>query len=338
MMAAKDATRDLYAVLGLNKAASDADIKKAYRTLARELHPDRNPGNTEAEERFKQVGSAYQVLSDPDKRKLYDEFGEAGLREGFDPEAYRKYQQWHGGGREGVRVEDLFGGAGRGRQGFRVSLDDLFGGFGQGTEGGGVGDFFGGFGRRRRPPARGADLRSDVTVDLSEALRGAQKELSFSVPGAPGGVRTLKVRIPAGVRDGERIRLRDQGMSAQGGGEPGDLLLTVHVRSHPHFWREGNDLHLNLPVTALEAYRGARVPVPTVDGEVTLTVPPGTQSGSKLRLRGKGAPDRAGGRGDLYVHVHVRLPEREDPRASEVEAVLEQLSEGQPNPREGLSL
>ncbi|MFW6067786.1 MAG: DnaJ C-terminal domain-containing protein [Myxococcota bacterium] len=336
------ANQDLYEVLGLQKGASDADIKRAYRKLARELHPDRNPDNPQAEERFKQVGHAYQILSDPEKRKLYDEFGEIGLREGFDPEAYRQYQRWQeagagGAGGGGFRVEDIFGGRAAG-QGFRFNLDDLFGGFAGAGPGGGPEDIFGGFGRRkRRAPQRGPDLESEVTVDLPEALRGAEKELSFSVPGVSDGHRSLKVRIPAGVKDGDRIRLKGQGMASPAGGAPGNLVLTVRVRPHAHFWREGDDLHLTLPVTALEAFRGAKVPVPTPEGEVALTLPPGTQSGQRLRLRGKGAPSRTSRRGDLYAHVQVHLPPR-DEGAEEVEKALEELSKRQPNPRGHLKL
>lgn len=327
------ATRDLYKVLGLKKGASDAEIKKAYRKLARELHPDRNPDNPAAEERFKEVGHAYQVLSDSEKRKLYDEFGEVGLREGFDPEAFRRYQHWQqGGGPGGFRVEDIFGGqAPMGGQGFRFNLDDLFGGLG------GSGGGFGGFGRRSRSRAqRGGDLQSEVTLEFVEALRGAEKELSFAVPGVSDGHKSLKVRIPAGVKDGDHIRLKGQGLPGAGGGEAGNLVLTVHVRSHPHFWREQNDLHLNLPITPLEAYRGAKVTVPTLSGEVTLTVPAGTQGGRVLRLRGKGAPNRRGKQGDLYAHVQIRLPDETGDTG--VEDLLEKLASHQADPRSDLKL
>lgn len=336
------ADKDLYEVLGLKKGASDAEIKKAYRKLARELHPDRNPDDPRSEERFKDVGHAYQVLSDPDKRKLYDEFGEIGLREGFDPDAYRQYQQWQqggagmGGGAGGFRVEDIFGGQPAGGRGFRFNLDDLFGAMGGA---GGVQDIFGGQSRRRpRAPSRGADLQSEVTVDFVDALRGTEKEISFSVPDAAAdGRRSLKVKIPAGVKDGDRIRLKGQGLRSPQGGEPGNLVLTVRVNDHPHFWREDDDLHVSLPVTPLEAFRGTKVPVPTPTGEVTLAIPPGTQSGQKLRLRGKGAPDRKGGHGDLYVHVGITLPPRSE-NADEVEKILEQLAPHQHNPRKDLKL
>lgn len=336
------ADKDLYAVLGLSKGASDTDIKKAYRKLARELHPDRNPDNPEAEERFKEVGHAYQVLSDPDKRKLYDEFGEIGLREGFDPDAYRQYQRWqHTGGSPGAqggfRVEDIFGGRATGGQGFRFNLDDLFGGLGGAGAGGA--EPFGGFGGRRwsRAPQKGRDLESEVRIGFVEALKGTEREMSFSMPGSADGHKTLKVRVPAGVKDGDRIRLKGQGMPGPAGGEPGNLVLTVHVQEHPHFWREDDDLHVNLPVTVIEAYRGAKVQVPTLEGEVTLTIPPGTQSGQTLRLRGKGAPNKRGGRGDLFAHVHVRLPDRGS-HAKTVEEHLEKAAAEQPNPRADLQL
>lgn len=325
------ANRDLYASLGLSKGASDADIKKAYKKLARELHPDRNPGNAAAEERFKQLSYAYQVLSDAKKRELYDEFGEVGLKEGFDPEAYRQYQRWQqqaarGGGPQGgfaFNLEDLFGqrGAGGGGggpggpSGFAFDVDDLMGG--------GLGDILRGRAERRRPGAqRGGDLQSEVTIDFAEALRGTEKELAFQLPAVANGHRSIRVRIPAGVQDGGKVRLKGQGAPGAGGGPAGDLVLIVHVRPHPFFWREGDDLHMNLPVTPLEAFRGAKVQVPTPSGPVAVGVPKGTQSGAKLRLRGKGAPKRGGGHGDLYAHVMVRLPERAD---GEVERALEQL-------------
>jgi curved DNA-binding protein len=316
------ADRDFYSVLGLSKGASDADIKKAYRKLARDLHPDRNPDDPSAEDRFKDVSHAYQVLSDPEKRKLYDEFGEAGLKEGFDPEAYRQYQRYARGGGGfggGTSFEDLFGGRASGR-GATFDIGDLFGGRG-GM--GGMGDAFGGFGRAA---ARGRDLQSEITLDFADALRGSERELSFSRPGSPNGHRTVKVRIPPGAKDGSKLRLRGQGGPGPEGGEAGDLLLTVRVRPHDHFWREDDDLHLELPVTALEAYQGAKVPVPTLDGDVNLRVPAGSQSGAKLRLRGKGAPKQGGSaKGDLIVHLEVRLPE--DKGDEKVVELLKELEE-----------
>ncbi len=327
---------DLYAMLGLNKGASASEIKKAYRKLARDLHPDRNPGDKEAEEHFKQVSQAYQVLGDAKKRKLYDEFGDVGLKEGFDPEAFRQYQAWQqagGGASPGGATFDFGEGLG-GRGGFTFNLDDLLGGAGAA---GGMEDIFGGrAGRRRRAPARGPDLESSVTIGFLEALTGAEKELAFQVPGAAEGHRSFTVRIPAGVKDGDKVRLRGQGGAARGGGAPGDLILTVQVRNHPWFWREDDDLHVNLPVTPKEAFHGAKVKVPTIGGDVTVTVPPHTQSGAVLRLRGKGAPKRGKGHGDLLAHVQIRLPEE---KTADVNQALEKLDEAfAESPRASLHL
>lgn len=312
------AERDLYGALGLKRGASDTEIKKSYRKLARELHPDRNPGNATAEERFKEVAYAYQVLSDAKKRKLYDEFGEVGLKEGFDPETFRQYRAWQnagstasGGGR-GFQGMDEYTSSRGASGGFTFNLDDLLGGRG-------LNDLFG---TRRNRVTRGADLQSEVTLDFVEALKGTEKELAFGGGAAATSPRAVKVRLPAGVKDGGKVRLKGQGAPGPNGGRPGDLILTIHVREHPHFWRQDDDLHLNLPVTALEAYQGSKVRVPTMEGEVTLRIPPGTQSGAKLRLRGKGPPKRGGERGDLIVEVQVRLPEG---KTKQIEELLEKL-------------
>jgi curved DNA-binding protein len=287
---------DLYAVLGVPKNANADTIKKTYRKLAGQLHPDKNPGNKAAETRFKQATHAYEVLSDPKKRKLYDEFGEEGLREGFDPERVRAYREWasHQGRGAGS------GGAGRGQT---VDLEDMFGG-GAST---GFGDVFGdliGRARRARGPMKGPDLESEVTIDFASAVRGTTFELRLQGrEDAP-----VTVRIPPGASDGSRVRIPGQGGPSPNGGSRGDLVLTIHVTPHPHFRREGDDLHLDLPVTISEAYHGARVKVPTVDGSVTLKIPERTQSGNVVRLRGKGVRRKGGSAGDLYVHFLVQIP------------------------------
>lgn len=304
------AERDLYAELGVPRGASKEEIKKAYRKLARELHPDRNPNDPKAEERFKRVSYANDVLSDDRKRALYDEFGEVALREGFDAEAARamKNARARGGFGGGFGFEEIFGGAGRGRRsGFGGTLEDLFGGniedlFGRGM---------GGFGRATTGPVGGPkapDQESEITISFDEAMTGTEKELTIY---EAGSARRIRVRIPAGVSDGGKVRLRGQGLR-QPGFEQGDLVLTVHVESHPLFRREGDDLHLDLPVTVLEAWKGTTIKLPTPAGEVALKVPAHSQTGNKLRLRGKGAPKRGGGHGDLFVHIQVRLPDGHD--------------------------
>lgn len=319
------AERDLYKILGVPKDANADVIKKAYRKLARDLHPDRNPGNKQAEERFKDVAHANEILSDSKKRALYDEFGEVALREGFDVDNARRYKSWQqGGGGESYSssFEDIFGGRpSQDGGGFSFNIEDLLGGRG-------VGDMFG-RGRRSnvRRPGKGADQQASITVSFVEALRGTEKELLLQRPGEQG--RTLRARIPAGVSDGGKLRLKGQGAPGQDGGPGGDLILTVHVESHPYFRREGHDLHVNLPVTIPEAWLGAKVRVPTLDGEVSLTIPPRTQSGSTLRLKGKGIPSRgeAAG-GDLYVHVMIEVPRGSNATMDELAPQLSEAYSG----------
>ncbi len=321
------ADRDFYKILGVSRNASPEEIKKAYRQLAKELHPDRNPDNKEAEDRFKEVSGAYDVLSDEKKKKLYDEFGEVALREGFDPEAYRAATQGVGGfGGRGVGgfgdfdFGEIFGGSAPGSGRFRVDLDDLFGGA---TTGAYV-----------RAPRHGADLSSEVTIDFRDAVLGCTKELSLR--SSDGTQRTLKVRIPPGVKNEGKIRLRGQGGLGVNGGPTGDLVLRVKVRKHPFFSMRGRQLHVRVPVTPLEAYAGAKVSVPTPGGHVTLAIPPGSQNGSKLRIRGKGIEAKGKPRGDLIAHLEIRLPKG---RSDEIERALETVEEAfDADPRAGLEL
>jgi curved DNA-binding protein len=295
--------RDLYEILGVPRSASAKDIRSAYRNLARKYHPDRNPDDKQAEERFKEASFASEVLLNDEKRKLYDEFGEVGIREGFNPDAYRQYQRYQGGGGRpdagagfgGIGgLEDLFEHlGGRGRGACSGSLEDLFGGAAETV----VGGDRGGAGGRARPRAR--EVVSEITIPFVDAVKGAERELSFQFDGA--GLQTLKVRIPAGVREGGRIRLRGQAPNG------GDLVLNIHVEPHPHFRREGNDLLLDLPITVGEALHGARIPVPTPEGPVTLRVPERVRGGSKLRLRGRGV-HMGSEVGDLIVQLQIVLP------------------------------
>jgi curved DNA-binding protein len=318
------ADRDFYEILGVARDASPEEIKKAYRQLAKELHPDRNPDNEEAEERFKDVSGAYSVISDEEKRKLYDEFGEMGLREGFDPEAYAASTQGVGGF-GGFDFGDIFGAAARGGGGraghVEFDLGDLFGGAGAGR------------GAYVRAPQRGADLRSEVTVDFRDAVLGCTRELSLR---GPEGERALKVRIPAGVRNEGKIRLRGQGGLGIHGGPAGDLVLKVKVPKHPYFSIRGKQLHVKVPVTPLEAYSGAKVSVPTPEGSVQLSIPAGSQNGSKLRLRGKGIEKKGKPRGDLIAHLEIVLPEG---HSEEVDEALKTVQDAfAEDPRKGLEL
>jgi curved DNA-binding protein len=314
---------DLYARLGVSKDASAQDIKKAYRRLAKELHPDRNPGDAAAEERFKSVKEAYEALSDPAKRKLYDQYGEMGLKDGFDPNIH--VGGFGGSGARGINFEEIFG-RGGGREGGGGPFAGA-GGFGFSFE-----DLFGGRGRAEARARKGLDLHSEITLDFVDALRGAERSLRFA--NHPSEIR---VRIPAGAKEGSKVRLRGQGEPGTHGGPPGDLVLTVHVTDHPFFYREdeSDDLHVRLPLTPLEAYQGAKISVPTLDGPVQLKVPAGSQPGDKLRLRGKGAPGRGGTRSDLIAHLDVKLPREQDAKIADA---LREISDSMPDPRAGFRL
>jgi len=321
--------RDLYEVLGVPRDADAEAIRKAYRRLARRFHPDVNPGDAKAEERFKEVSEAYAALSDPEKRRDYDEFGEVSLESGFDREAARRAREAFG---------ERFGGAGAagfdfepGGQAYSFGdIDDLLSGLfgGRGRRSGGGGRMF------RRP---GHDVETELELDFLEAARGTEKRLSLPRPTADGGTRTetVTVRIPPGVDTGGRIRIGGKGGEGQGGAPAGDLYARIRVRPHPVFRREGRDLYVNVPVTVSEATRGARVEVPTLEGRATVTVPPGTDSGARLRLRGKGIPG-AGSlpAGDLYAVIQVRVPRHLD---EEGRKALETLERYEPaEPRKGL--
>ena len=309
------ATRDYYQVLGVARNASVDDIRKAYRKLARKYHPDINPGDKSAEEKFKEISVAYEVLSDADKRKLYDEFGEQGLSAGFDPEKARAYQQWQ-------EQSAQTGGS------YRFEHGDMGDFFGFGFE-----DLFGGRrGGRRNAPTRGEDLEARMDIDFLDAVRGFQTGLSLQRPttcdrcGGTGKVAdktcpvcggsgrvvrqdTVRVNIPPGAETGKRIRVPGKGGSGVRGGPAGDLYITPRVRSHPLFTRDGNDLAMELPITIGEALSGATIEVPTPAGAVKVKVPAGAQSGQRLRVKGKGVAAR--GRnpaGDLYLRLMIKTP------------------------------
>lgn len=291
--------RDPYTVLGVSRSASDDEIKRAYRALAKELHPDRNPDDKKIGERFKEVSAAYHILGDKDLRGKFDR-GE--IDAGGQPRAPRfEYAQGAGPG----------GGPG-GAGGFSFNFgggdaDDILREFG---------DIFGGRARARgrTGPRRGPDLTYQLAVDFLDAAAGATRRVTL-----PGG-KSLDVRIPAGIDDGQVIRLKGQGGDNPWGGEAGDALIEVKINPHPHFRREGRDIHLRLPIGLHEAVLGAKVQAPTVHGPVTLTLPKGSNAGRTLRLKGKGLA-ASGGQpaGDQYVTLEVVLPDEPD---AELEAFI----------------
>lgn len=289
--------QSLYEVLGVSKTADASTIKKAYRKLAKANHPDVNPGDAQAEARFKEISAAYDVLSDREKRSLYDEFGEVALSPGFDADQARAYQQAGYGGQAGFDA----GGFDFGGFGGADIFSELFG-----------------FGRQapRGAQPRGQHMRSEVVVDFETAALGGQRTLQFA------GQRAIDVRIPSGVQDGETLRLRGQGQPSAMGAPAGDLLLTVRVTPHAVFRREGLDLHMDLSLSVPEATLGTTVAIETLKGKVSLKVPPHTNSGRTLRLRGKGIARKNKGQGDLYVHIGVRVPQQMTPELKEALEVI----------------
>ncbi len=361
---ASNGKRDYYEVLGVGRAATDQEIKSAYRKLALQFHPDRNPNNPDAEEKFKEASEAYAVLADSEKRAVYDRFGHAGLggvgAGGFDASAFQD-------------LGDIFG--------------DFFG----------LGDIFGGGGTRRRSRAqRGADLREDLHLTFEDSIFGTEAKITvrrhesceecrgtgaapgkgpvtcrscngrgqvryqqgfFSIARAcptcqgTGSVitdpcarckgegrvlrqRTVDAKVPAGVEDGTRIRFSGFGEGGIHGGPPGDLYVVLHVKEHPFFERQGNDLHCVIPISFTQAALGAEITVPTFDGDQVLKVPEGTQSSTTLRIRGKGVPVLNGhGKGDLFVEVRVQTPSKVSKRQRELLQELEGLLQVENRPQ-----
>jgi DnaJ-class molecular chaperone len=304
---------DLYAVLGVGRDASQDQIKRRYRKLAKELHPDLNP-DKEVADRFKKITAAYDLLSDPEKRGRYDR-GEidAGGQERPEQRFYREYAEDPGAARFYTR--EGFGDA----EGLHDLFENLFGG--------GAGEPQAGRGFKMR--ARGADVSYTLPIDFIEAAKGAKKRVTV------GDGRTLDLSIPAGVHDRQTLRLKGQGMPGFEGGPPGDAYVEVHIQPHALFERKDTNVHLELPVSLSEAVLGARIEVPTIDGPVTMTIPKGSNSGTTLRLRGKGIVDpRAGQRGDQYVKLRVVLPRAAD---AELEEFVRRWSAEHPyDPRAGI--
>jgi len=362
--------KDLYKILGVSKDTSQEEIKKAYRKLARKWHPDINPGNKEAEQKFKEISQAYGCIGDTKKRKLYDEFGEEGRQAGFDAEKAREYKKW-----------SSFQEAGRQRAGQDFaqyqSYEDIFG------------DLFGGArgGPGATMAARGRDAEHDMTIDLISALKGFKTDLSmqlvkkcpecqgsgidphstlttcptcngsgrlnvaegpmhFTKPcpqclghgktgkgcshcGGSGqvlGTEKVRVTIPQGVKEGSRVRVAGKGEPGLNGGKPGDLYLIIHVKPHPLLKREGDNLLMEVPITVREAMAGGTITIPIIDGQVRVKVPPGSQSGQVLKVKGKGAISaKTKQRGDLMVKLVVKVPQTDDREALEAVEKMDRL-------------
>lgn len=326
------AKRDYYDVLGLPRSASADDIKKAHRKLVRKFHPDVNKDNKQSEEKFKEVQEAYDVLSDPGKRRNYDQFGHAGVgaapNMGGDPfDAFRRAQGGSGGGGPrtsrrpggGVNVEDFdFGGGPE----FDSIFEQLFGQRRAGAAGGAQPRGPRAQARPQpQPQARGGDVEHPVSLTFEQAARGTTLPLQIT---RDGQLETIDVKVPAGVKDGSRVRVRGKG--GQGAGGSGDLYIVTRVQPHAYFRREGNDILLDLPLSLYEALQGTKIDVPTLDGPVTMTIPPGTGSTAKLRIKGRGI-QRNDNAGDQYVLPRIIVPKDLD---DEDRAMIEKLQQKRP--------
>ncbi len=327
--------RDFYEVLGVKKTAGDDEIKKAYRKLAKKYHPDSNPNDTVAAERFKEINEAYDVLSDPEKKKLYDQFGMAAFEAGFDPKAAAGGY----GGFGGSGGFSGFGGFGTGNGSFhRYSgdpnggyqefhfegnaddMDDIFGSMFGGMFGGrgkrtasgsrktAYGNGFDGFASGGTYQSRGQDITSDLTVTFEEAAFGCDKMITLA--GSDGRKQTIKLHIPAGMEDGKSLRLQGKGGAGMGGAPAGDLLICIHVSEKPGFTRKGADVYTTANIPFTTAVLGGEAIIQTLNGRVSCRIKPGTQSGSKIRLKGKGVPNMRDPKtyGDLYVTVQIEVP------------------------------
>lgn len=348
------AERDYYEILGVPRSASADEVKKAYRKLAKQYHPDRNPGDKAAEARFKEVQSAYDILGEPEKRKAYDQWGHAGVGTGGPPPGGnagwragpggQRVYTWRAGGGPDIPIEDL---------------NDLFSAFsGGGSAGGGGGgsvfeQIFGQGGRRggrrrhandaegfdaagqARSEAHGQDIESPVDISFHQAVHGTTLDLRVTgANGRPGD--TLSVKIPAGVTDGQRIRVRGRGHPGNHGRSAGDLYIVCRVAAHPFFRRVGNDIYLDLPISIVEAVLGTKVQIPTLDGHTVLSVPPGTPSGAKLRLKGKGVHP-AGDKppGDQYAIIRIIPPKHLAPQQRDLFEQLQKLDKEDPRAQTG---
>lgn len=319
--------KDYYQTLGVARGASQEEIQKAYRKLARKYHPDVSK-EPNAEAKFKDLSEAYEVLKDPEKRQKYDQFGSAWKQARQTGQAPPGWEGIHfdfgPGGAGGFRFEGA-GPGGFGGSGFSDFFDMLFGGQG-GVRG------FGGGGRGAGGARRGADQEAGLTLSLEEAARGGRRELTLTDP-ATGGSKTLAVKIPPGVKPGGKIRLAGQGSPGPGGGPAGDLYLRVELAPHPKLRIQGTDLHATVPIAPWEAALGGQADVPTLNGPSTVKIPPGTSSGRRVRLRGKGFPRAKGEAGDLYAEFRIVVPEELSKEERELYEKLRDAAKERTDPR-----
>lgn len=309
--------KDYYKLLDVERSASKEEIAKAYKKMARKYHPDLNPNDADAESKFKEVNEAYEVLKDDEKRRLYDQLGPN----------WQHGQNFQGG--QGFHRANFGGGAGFDASGFSDFFDMIFGNAGAGgyqrTSGFGP-DPFGNFSGRQR---KGRDVEAQLVLTLEEAYKGGKK--SITLQGQGGASKHLEINVPAGVKDGAKIRLSGQGDAGMGGGPAGDLYLKVKLAEHPLFAVDGTNIIVDLPLAPWEAVLGTKARVPTLDGEVELNIAPGTGSGRKLRLRGKGLGATAN-RGDQFVRVQIRVPESPSAEERELWERLATVSNFNPRP------
>ena len=339
--------KDFYKTLGVARDADEKAIKSAYRKLAREFHPDVNPNNPGAEAKFKEISEAFQALSDADKRKLYDQWGEdfdkipPGYTGGPGPSSGGAGYGYGGGypgassggygaGPGGIDLEELLrqaqsaqsgrGGQGAASGGFGSNqgeggnlFSELFGNFRGGAGGGGAGG-------ARRGPQKGGDVEQPVDISFAESIKGTQRRLNLIIRSDDGREekRDVTVKIPAGVSSGTRVKVSGKGASSSSGGANGDMFLKVNVQSDPFWKRDGNNLKIEVPVSFAEAALGAQIPVPTMDGTVTLKIPAGTQSGQTFRLSGRGIAPKSGAAGDELVTVKIAVPRDLNERETEL--------------------
>ncbi|MBV7532382.1 DnaJ C-terminal domain-containing protein [Chitinophaga sp. sic0106] len=306
--------KDYYKILGVEKSATADQIKKAYRKLAVKYHPDKNPDNKAAEDKFKEINEAYEVLSDADKRKKYDQFGEN----------YKYYEQ-HGGRPEDYDWSQFGGGGGGQSYTYQGNMDDMFGG-----EGGNFSDFFeqlfgnrfSGGGRRQQRTTRGRDVQATMEVSLADAYNGATRQVEVS------GSR-LNIKLKPGLYEGQVIRLKGKGSPGRQGGENGDLLISIQLAPHPGYELKGQDLYADVDIPLYTAVLGGKITVPTPGASLNMNIPAGTDSGKVFRLKGKGMPayDNKGNAGDLYIKSVVRIPTHLSDKEKELFQQLSQLNE-----------